>query len=193
MKKLLSKPEFRTWLAIVGTSTLVLGTAYTMVQQSTRLAADDLPLTTSQTAQRLLESGSAPADVVPNLKTDLGSDSSIFTIVTDNSQHVLASSATLNGQTPLPPIGVFDYAKAHSTDQITWQPHEGVRMATRVVTYGLGDNTGYVITGQSLKQAEDHIGTYGALALTAWIALLAWTTFILLLPAPDNTKSNRTL
>ncbi len=160
-----------------------------MAQQSARLGADDLPLTTAQTAQKLLESGEQPSDVVPSLKTDLGSDSSVFTIVTDSSQHVLASSATLNGQTPLPPSGVFDYTKAHSTDRVTWQPQSGVRVATRIVTYGTGDNAGFIITGQSLKQAEKRIETYGALAFTAWVALLTWVSFILfLLPTPTSSK-----
>jgi hypothetical protein len=188
MKKLLTKPEFRIWLAVVGASTLVLGAAYTIAQQSARLSADDLPLVAAQNAQKLLESGSEPGDVVPSLKTDLSNDASVFTIVTDNALHVLASSASLSGQTPLPPSGVFDYTKVHATDRITWQPQSGVRLATRVVTYSNGGASGFIVTGQSLKSAEDRIDTYGALAFSAWVALVAWTTFILLLPLPGGGK-----
>lgn len=114
--------QIRIWLAIIGVATLVIGSSYAMVQQSTRLSANDLPLTTAQVAKQELQSGSNPKDIVPALKTNLKTDSSVFTIITDNSKHVLASSATLDGQTPLPPNGVFSFTTAHGTDHFTWQP-----------------------------------------------------------------------
>ena len=49
MKELWDKPQKRVWLAIVGSSTLILAAAYAMAQQTTRQAADDLPLATAQT------------------------------------------------------------------------------------------------------------------------------------------------
>src|SRR5882757_6747668 len=100
MLKLLRHLQVRLWLALVGVATLVLGASYAMVQQSTRLSADDLPLTTAQVAKQELQGGSNASDVVPTLKTDLKYDASVFMVVTDNSKHVLASSAVLNGRTP---------------------------------------------------------------------------------------------
>jgi hypothetical protein len=97
MKESWRTPQFRLWLAIVGATTLVLGAAYAMVQQSTRLAADDLPLATAQSIKYQLDNGADPNDIVPSIKTDLKNDASVFVTVTDNSRHVLASSATLNG------------------------------------------------------------------------------------------------
>lgn len=152
-----------------------------MTQQSTRLAADDQPLVAAQTAQKELENGAAATDTVATLKTDLRSDSSVFVIVTDSSLHVLASSATLGNKTPLPPAGVFDYTRTHGTDHFTWQPEPGVRLATRVLAYGSGASGGFIISGQSLRQAESRIAIYGRLALSAWLASLAWATIILLM------------
>src|SRR5437868_3257544 len=154
MSNLLGNSLVRAWLAIIGVATLILGASYTMVQQSTRLSADDLPLTTAQVAKQELQSGSDAKDVVPTLKTDLSFDTSVFMIVTDSSQHVLASSAVLNGQTPLPPNGAFNFTSVHGTDHFTWQPQPGVRLATRVTKYGKAPNDGYIITGQSLKPFE---------------------------------------
>lgn len=170
------------WLAVVGVATLVLGANYAMVQQSTRLSADDLPLTTAQVAKQELQAGSSASDVVPTLKTDLANDTSVFTIVTDNSKHVIASSAVLNGMTPLPPNGVFSFTTTHGTDHFTWQPQSGVRLATRVETYGKSPDDGFIITGQSLKPYENRITTYTALAAAAWLAVLAWSYLLLLLP-----------
>ncbi len=188
MNEALDRSRVRIWLAVVGTATLVLGAAYAMVQQSTRLAANDLPLATAQTIKHELENGASASDVVSALKTDLKDDSSVFVIVTDGSKHILASSATLNGQTPLPPQGVFEYTAAHGTDHFTWQPTSGVRLASYVLTYGKSPNDGFVIAGQSLKQAEDRTITYGYLTLAAWIATLAWTSFTLLFPMTTKTK-----
>lgn len=182
MYKLLANIQVRLWLAIVGVATLVLGASYAMVQQSTRLAADDLPLTTAQVAKQELQGGSNATDVVPTLKSNLQYDTSVFMIVTDNTKHVIASSALLNGQTPLPPNGVFSFTTEHGSDRFTWQPEAGVRLATRVTTYGKSPDDGFIITGQSLKPYEDRISTYTALAFAAWLAVLAWSFLLLLLP-----------
>lgn len=182
MRDLLSKTHSRVWLAIVGVATILLVASYTMIQQSTRLAADDLPLATAQTVKHELESESNPANVVSAIKTNLALDNTVFVIVTDNSQHVLASSAVLDGDTPLPPSGVFSYALAHGMDHFTWQPKSGVRLATRVLTYADTPSAGFVITGQSLAQPEKRVTTYGLLALAAWVAIVAWASFALFSP-----------
>ncbi len=183
MRKLLSKPQFRIWLAIAGASTLIIGSSYAMVQQSTRLSVDDLPLATAQTVQTELDKGATPSDVVSNQLINLRKNSNVFVIVADSSQHVLASSANLDGQTPLPPSGTFAYTAAHGTDHFTWQPASGVRLATRMLTYGQDPNSGFVIAGQSLAQAESRIQIYTALAVAAWFAVLIWCYLLLLLPS----------
>jgi hypothetical protein len=192
---MLGNPLVRAWLAIVGVSTLVIGAAYAMAQQSTRLSADDLPLTTAQVAKQELQGSSNAKDVVPTLKTDLRSNTSVFMIITDNTQHVLASSAVLDSQTPLPPKGVFDYTSVHGSDHFTWQPASGVRVATRVTKYGEGAGGGYIITGQSLKPFEDRINTYTWIALAAWLASIAWSYLFILLPGahtrPAGSKKSR--
>ena len=186
MKQLLAKSSLRVWLAIVGSATLVLAGTYTMVQQSTRLSADDLPLSTAQTTVNKLATDAQPTDVVPALKSGLRNDSLPFVIITDDSQHVLASSATLDGKTPLPPTGTFAFTKDHGTDRFTWQPADGVRLATRIVTYKNSASSGFVVTGQSLKQAENRIATYSKLAIATWLAVMAWTLFLVMMP--ERTK-----
>lgn len=188
MKQLLAKSSFRVWLAVVGSATLVLAGAYTMVQQSTRLSADDLPLSSAQTTVNKLATGAQPADIVSTIKSDLRNDSTSFVIITDESRQVLASSATLDGKTPLPPTGTFAFTKLHGTDRFTWQPVGGVRLATRIVTYKNDASSGFVVTGQSLKQAEDRITTYDKLAIATWLAVIAWTLFLVMMPE-RNKKS----
>jgi predicted component of type VI protein secretion system len=187
MRDLLNKTQFRAWLALVGSCTVLLVAAYTLTQQSTRLSANDLPLATAQTIKNELETGSNPTDVVSSVKTNLKTDSTVFAIITDNTQHVLATSATLNDETPLPPSGVFSYSLTHGSDHFTWQPQAGVRLATEVLTYKDSPSDGFIITGQSLSEAENRIGTYGWIALGAWVAVVAWSTVTLLLPLKPNS------
>jgi len=190
MKELLKNHRVRLWLAIVGVATLVIGASYTMVQQSTRLGADDQPLALVQTAKQQLDSGVRAADVVPTLQIDPRTNTSSFVIITDSAKHVLASSAILDGQPPLPPAGTFDYTSAHGSDRFTWEPASGVRLATRMLSYGTSPNNGYIITGQSLAPAEDHINTYGLLALVSWLAVMAWVTLLILLPGTRISKKS---
>lgn len=192
MQTLSNRTKLRLWVLAVGATTLIIGAAYTMVQQSTRLAAEDLPLSTAQTIKHELTSGAAPADVIPSVKTDLNGDSTVFAIITDNTQHILASSAQLSGQTPLPPSGVFSYTAAHGSDHFTWQPVATVRLATQVLPYGSGTNAGFIITGQSLSQAESRIGTYGIIALAGWVGVIAWTTLLLYWPPRLPAASAKT-
>ncbi len=177
MKTVSKNSSLRIWLAIVGTATLIIGAAYTMVQQSTRLSANDAPIAKAQQVKAELASGAAPTDVVPSLKVNLQNDINVFVIVTDKNQNVLASSALLNGKTPLPPAGIFGYAKIHGSDTLTWQPSDNVRIASHTKTY----NDGFIITGQSLDPAEERINRYGLIALAAWLTVILWTTAVLLL------------
>jgi hypothetical protein len=94
MQRLLGSPTFRVWLALVGVATLIIGASYAMAQQSTRLSADDLPLTTLQVAKQELQNGSNAKDVVPTLKTNLRNDNllaSHLSLMRIRSQLILGS------------------------------------------------------------------------------------------------------
>lgn len=186
MRRLLGSVSARLWLGLVGASTILLIAGYTLVQQSTRLAANDLPLAAAQTAKHNLETGAEPTDAIPSVKTDMRSDSAVFVIITDGTEHILASSGQLDGRPVLPPAGTFIFTKDHGSDTFTWQPKSGVLLATYMLKYGTAPDDGFIITGQSLKQAEDRIGKYTWLSLAAWLAVLAWVSFILLVPTPKK-------
>lgn len=182
MREILAKTHIRLWLAIVGSSTLVLLAGYVIAQQSTRLSANDIPLSLAQQTKSDLENGSIPQDVVSARKISIDSNNNSFVIITDSSRHVLASSAVLDGKTPLPPEGVFEYTSEHQTDKVTWQPKAAVRSAIYATTYGKSPDNGFVIAGQSLKPYEDRIGVYANLVVVAWLAVIAWTSALILIP-----------
>lgn len=189
MREFIVRTQVRVWLAVFGASTLVLGGSFVMIQQTNRMSANDLPLTISQQVTSSLEAGSSPTDLVSLQKINLKTDNGTFVIVTDSSRHVLASSATLDGQTPLPPEGVFKYTSEHGTDQITWEPKTNVRIALKVNTYGKSPNDGFVLTGQPLRQVEKRISFIFNICLVTWLAVLAWSSYLLLIPEYRLSRS----
>jgi hypothetical protein len=177
MKKLWKNEEFQIWLAIVGTALFVIGAAYAMAQQSTRLAANDIPLWLNQTAKNSLNKGARPADAISGEVSNLESDSIPFVIITDKTGKVLASDALLNGKTPQIPKGVLAYTQKNGIDRITWEPADNVRLATVVSSY----DKGFIIAGQSLKEPESRINTYTLIAIIAWIGVICFSTLILVI------------
>lgn len=176
------------WLVIVGVATILLIAIYALTLISTRLAANDQPIAQAQAVKNQLENGEQPSDAIPAVKTDLRKDYSVFVTVTDSSEHVLATSATLDSQPSLPPAGTFAYTKDHGSDRFTWQPKDGVRLATYILRYGTAPNDGFIITGQSLKQADDRIRIYTWLTFAAWLAVIAWSSLLLLLPLANGNS-----
>lgn len=182
MKKWLADASSSNWLRVVGVGTIVLIASYLLIQQSTRLAADDLPLATAQTTVHRLESGAKPNEAVPQTLTDLKSDSTVFVAITDQSYKILASSIKLDGSAPLPPDETLAVAKSKGINTFTWKPEADVRLATQVLPY----SGGFVVAGQSLAQAEKRIETYGWIVLAAWLGIVLWATFI---PLPIRNKN----
>lgn len=172
------KSLLRVWLAIVGAATLVLGASYAMVQQSARLAADEQPLTALSDAKQKLSEDIAPNEVVPDEETDLREDSSVFVIITDENKKVIASSALLDGQSPLPTKDVFARAEQAGKDNFTWEPKKGVRHAVSIQKFD--DNAGgYILAGKSLKETEQKIVTYTQIAVFTWLGIVILTMLML--------------
>jgi len=114
-----------------------------------------------------LNAGATPGEVIPSASVDIASSTDPYVIVTDSNRNVLAASATLGGQSVLPPPGVFDSVKANGEDRVTWQPATGVRSWIVVDAY----SGGFVIAGRSPSDGEQSAylfllwGSFAALAL----------------------------
>ncbi|MBV9354639.1 MAG: hypothetical protein JO023_03820 [Chloroflexi bacterium] len=140
--------------------------AYLMVQQSLRLAADDVPATLAASAIARLDQGVAPEQALSVGQVELTASPAPFELVFDASGRLLASSATLDGQPPAYPAGVLGVASTRGEDRVTWQPRPGVRLATVARPW----QGGFVVAGQSLQLAEQHIDTIGELCVLGWLA-----------------------
>jgi hypothetical protein len=149
---------------------LIFGFAYTLAQQVLRQSADDPQIQIAQDAAVKLAEGKTPDFFRSNVygQVDLARGLAPFLIVFDAQGKPLASTGILNGKTPVPPAGVFEYAKKYGADRITWQPAPDVRIAAFLAYYN-GSGGGFTLAGRSLREVENRSVSLGLLAFSGWI------------------------
>lgn len=167
-------------LVLAGISTVLALALYVIPQQVLRTGADDPQVEmATNLASRLdfygVTSGLQQGALVNGSSTvDMGRSLSPFLIVYDDQGRALGSNAQLDGQTPVPPKGVFDYVRTHGEERVTWQPVHGsraVRIAA-VVERVNGPQPGFVLSGRSMREVEARIGHVQNLAGLTWLAML---------------------
>ncbi len=142
--------------------TIVLGFTGVAVQQSLRQSANDPQI---QAVESLVKATTTPKVEPIDISTSLGT----FFIVVDKDLKPIAYSGMLDGKTPVPPAGVFDYVKTHGENRVTWEPKKGVRIAAVIMKMN-GENTGYALVGRSLREVEKRETLLMQLCLAAWVA-----------------------
>lgn len=152
------------FLAALVTITIIYGTIYGVAQQVLRQSANDPQIQLAEDASTQLNAGASPT-ILNSIKVDLAHSLSPFVIVYDKSGKVVASSASLNGQTPALPSGVLSSTKANQHHMLTWQPAPHVRVAAVVMTY---DN-GYVLAGRLLREVEKRETNMLYLVIAGWV------------------------
>jgi hypothetical protein len=158
------------WIPSVVVAGVLSFLVYATVQQSYRNGANDPQLQMANDAAGELSSGSVtPAALTAGPSVDIASSLAPYTTVFDASGRPIASTATLDGSTPVPPPGVLESAKTDGIDVVTWQPRAGVRQAIVVVPYRSGSGDGTVLVGRSLTEVEHR---ESELVLMAGLALL---------------------
>jgi hypothetical protein len=168
----------KNWLPLAIATAGLCGLVYLAVQQSLRISANDPQIQMAEDAAVALNGGANVQSILPpTAKVELSISLAPFIIVFDNSGNVLGSSAQLHGMTPSYPLGVLDYTRQNGEDRVTWQPENGVRMATVVVRY----NQGFVMAGRSLREIEIRIGNLEKICGLAMLLIWAVTLFVITL------------
>lgn len=168
---------FKHWFPIAVAVTLICGIIYVALQQNYRLNLYYPQVQIAEDSAKLLEKGRSVLTVVQTEKVDVRESLAVFTTVYDAKREVVASSAALDGETPTIPSGVFDYVDKHGEDRITWQPQDGVRIATIVTKY----NSGYVLAGRNMREGEMLIEHLGVNMLIGWAITMFATFFAVVL------------
>lgn len=159
------------WLPLAVLTMLLCGLVYLAVQQNYRSSANDPQLQMALDARDALTRGATPTQLVPQHTVDMAQSLSPYLIIYDTTGRAVASSVTLNGQTPTPPPGVFDSTRSLAINKLTWMPQPGMRSAIVVVHY----DGGYVLAGRSLTAVEQREDDLLQITIAACAATLFFT------------------
>jgi hypothetical protein len=163
-------------VVLAGLSTVLALALYAIPQQVLRQGANDPQIAMAGDAVARLEQGQSPTELIlAGDVVNVARSLSPFVIAYDDAGMPLASQARLNGQTPVPPRGVFDYVRTHGEERISWQPlrtaDQRVRIAAVVERVG-GAHPGFVLVGRSLREVEVREAQVFSMARIAWLAML---------------------
>ena len=161
-------------LAVLAVVTAVAG--YVVFSFGVEQPANHPQVEVADAAVARLNAGADPASILPAKQVEIGSPD-LFVMVLDSNRTVLATSGHLNGETVVPPAGVFDYARAHGDDRITWQPAQGVRSAIVVEAF----RAGFVVAGRTLSDSENLEGPLVRMAIVAWLAIVVIGAVVLVM------------
>lgn len=193
------------WLYAAVPITLVLLSAYVLVQQNYRESLNDPQIEMAEDAAAHLSGGASPAEVMPLISGESGARAPSVDIaqslapwlaVFDASGAPLESSGSLGQASLKLPPGVFDTSKwiKHpngtfynqgpvAETRFTWEPKDGVRQA--VVLIETPDKKYFVAAGRNMREVEQRIEHEGELVFVAWLgtlaafAVLQWVAYVL--------------
>ena len=97
-----------SWIPVAAALGVLAFIVYGAVQQDIRQSANNPQVALAESAARNLAAGERPDAVVPASPVDMQTSLDPFVIVYDEHGNVLASSVTLDGQTPRLPSGVLE-------------------------------------------------------------------------------------
>ena len=173
MKRLTS--VFFHWLPLGATIVVLAMFIYIAVQQNYRQGLNDPQIQMVIDAQKALQSGKQPAEVVGRASLfDVEKSLSPFLAVYDKDGNPLESSASLGNVPPKPPLGVFEYAKAHGENRVSWQPNSNTRIALVVRPINI-ESGWFVASGRNMAEVERRISDIGDKIFLGTLALLLMT------------------
>ena len=153
MKKLINLTT--PWMPLAVAIICIYGITYLAIQQYIRLSANEILMQYAIDTKERLENGKPLSQTIKGIdSTDMEKSLSPFIIIYNNDGRAQASTTTLHGKCPSPPMGVFNVAQSTGENRRSWQPEPGVRNAIVVIPYSTAGQKGYVVAGRSLREVE---------------------------------------
>ena len=162
------------WAAFMVVITFLSGLVYITAQQILRHSANDPQIQLAEDSAASLSQGQNPQAVLPANQINMENSLAPYVIIFDEKGQPVASSAQLDGTTPVVPGGVFEYTRQTGEDRFTWQPKTGVRSAAVMAHFG-GASPGFVLAGRSLREVEVREDQLLKLVGVAWLGFLVFS------------------
>jgi hypothetical protein len=163
------KTIIKVWLPFAVVITACCALAYASVQQAYRQGADDPQMQMAEDAAYVLDHGAAIEDYWSTDEVEMSRSLAPFIIIYSAEGDPVGGSGRLNGGLPEVPIGVLDFARQNGQNRVTWEPAEGVRIASVIVPY----SDGFVLAGRSLREVEVREAQVSMFAGSTWVLALS--------------------
>lgn len=155
--------------------TIIFASMFGLLHIMNRNLANDMPQLLATQGAKIVDAYGVEA--VNSQPTDLANNPVPFVIVYDKQSKPLAGTGYLGAKLAQTPKGVINHATAGKPHTVTWQPKEGVRIASVTV---LSKKGYFVVGGQSLSATEARASRllwftllgYGA--ALAVVGIVAW-------------------
>lgn len=156
-------PKIKLLIPLAIVISVIFGTMYVCAQQILRQGANDPQIQVSEDLAARLGSG-GQIGTLSNRTIDVAKSLATYYVVYDKSGKAIEGTATLDGQMPELPGGIFDYVRTHGQTRVTWQPKNGVRSAIVVTKY----SDGFAMSGRSLREVEKRENQILILVVLGW-------------------------
>jgi hypothetical protein len=160
-----------TFLTHFAAAIIVTGiflTIYATVQQAHRSGANDPQLQLARDIDAKLSSNKPFDQLLPNDSIDISNSLGNFVTIYNSNGTPFQSTGMLDNKLPQLPAGVFDFTRNNKEDVFTWQPREGVRVATVLEA----TPNGFVAVGRSLEEVEAREANLVNIVIIAWVVCM---------------------
>lgn len=158
------------WIPLALAVTGLAALSYIGIQQNYRASLNDPQIQITEDAAAKLERGLRPDEIVPDGAIDISKSLAPFIAVYRADGQVFVAHAMLENSPPQPPRGIFEYAKTHGSDRVTWQPAPDTRIALVVRYVEKADL--FVLSGRNMREGESRILQIGRTIFIGWLGTL---------------------
>lgn len=169
--RLVQRPITFYTLALALVLTLAGGVAAVTMQQMLRRGADQPQIDMADWYAGEIGSGEAPGNVIPPGYVDLERSLQPFVIFYDDHGKAGTGTGYLDQSLPVLPVGVLEFTRSHGSDNVTWQPVPGIRIAS-VIKHVTGKGSGFILAGRSLRPVEEQENLLRRMFIGGWIVLM---------------------
>ncbi len=169
--QLFQRPVVFHTLALAVILTVLGGAASITMQQMLRRGANQPQIDMVDWYAGEITAGEDPGNAIPPGYVDAERSLQPFVIFYDDQGKPGPGTGYLDQALPAPPSGVFDFVRKQGSENLTWQPRPGVRLAS-VIKRVNGKKAGFVLAARSLRLVEEQETLLRRIAIGGWITVM---------------------
>lgn len=165
------------WLPLASVIVMLGFVGYGLSQFVVRSSVDETPAQIAVNISDAIKAGTPVAELIPaNAQSDLATEFAPFVILYDGTGTPISSTAILEKSIPIISKNTLEKSKKTGESRITWEPKKDVRLAIVIKPFP-GEESGYILSGKSLHEADIRIKSLCNIATTGTIATLILSLF----------------